>query len=182
MMSSLNSEATAIGATTCSPLVRLTATPLPWLPSCGLTTTGRPISCAATQASSASSTGGRAAPATPAACSRSWSVPCPGRSIRRWRWCGRFRRPECAAACCPSRTAPGCPRSGGDRECRAPRRPGRWRRLTGAEADVLVEFAQASQRGGRGRRACRRARPGRVLCASSKARRPTASSVYSTTT
>ena len=42
---------------TCSRVVRLVATPRPWLPSCGLTTTGTPISHAACQASSASSTG-----------------------------------------------------------------------------------------------------------------------------
>ena len=107
----------------------LTATPLPWLPSCGLTTTGQPISQAAAQASSASV----------------------DRPADRHRHAGRAQQLlgqflvlrdrfgdgagavrlgglDAALACCPSRTAPGCPRSGAGRECRARRRPGRWRR------------------------------------------------------
>ena len=58
----------------------LTVTPLPWLPSCGLITTGRPISCATVQASSALSTGRPQGTGTPAARSRvlvrslSWAI------------------------------------------------------------------------------------------------------------
>ena len=47
-----------------------TVTPLPWLPSCGLTTTGRPTSSATFQASSTSVTGRPSGTGTPAACSR----------------------------------------------------------------------------------------------------------------
>lgn len=46
---------------------RLTVTPLPWLPSSGLTTTGRAISCAAVHASSALCTGRPSGTGTPAA-------------------------------------------------------------------------------------------------------------------
>jgi hypothetical protein len=114
-------------------LVMLTVTPLPWLPSCGLTTTGS-RSPAAAQASSASSTGRPCGTGTPAACSSAWSGPCPGRWIRRWRWCVDFGGLDAALLGCPSRTAPGCPRSGGGRECRAPRRRARWRRCWGRGA------------------------------------------------
>ncbi|MNT16705.1 hypothetical protein D3C72_1518210 [compost metagenome] len=48
----------------------MTTTPLPWLPSCGLTTTGRPTSWATAQASSTSTTGRPMGTGTPAACSR----------------------------------------------------------------------------------------------------------------
>ena len=47
-----------------------TVTPLPWLPSWGLTTTGRPTSSATFQASSTSATGRPSGTGTPAACSR----------------------------------------------------------------------------------------------------------------
>ena len=50
---------------TCSRVVRLVATPRPWLPSRGLTTTGTPISSAAAQASSASVTGRPSGTGTP---------------------------------------------------------------------------------------------------------------------
>ncbi len=51
----------------CSRSVMLTVTPLPWLPSRGFTTTGRPMSCATAQASSALSTGWPQGTGTPAA-------------------------------------------------------------------------------------------------------------------
>ena len=54
----------------CSREATLTVTPLPWLPSSGLTTTGRPISSASSQASSTVSTGAPMGTGTPADCSR----------------------------------------------------------------------------------------------------------------
>jgi hypothetical protein len=75
----------------------------------------------------------------------SCSVPCPGRWIRRRRWCGRFRRPGCGAAAAPAElhhAAFGQPAVGnvarhGGIDDRAGAR---------AEAHVLVELAQAVQR------------------------------------
>ena len=43
-MCSLSCRAASKARTTCSRVVRLVATPRPWFPSCGLTTTGTPIS------------------------------------------------------------------------------------------------------------------------------------------
>ena len=68
MMSSRNSSALLKPSITSSRVFKFTATPLPWLPSRGLMTTGKPISCAATQASSASNTGRPMGTGTPAAC------------------------------------------------------------------------------------------------------------------
>ena len=116
-------------------VVMLTVTPLPWLPSCGLTTTGRPISCAAAQASSASLTG----------------------AAQRHRHAGgveqllgqflvlRDRLGDAAGAVdfggldaallgSPSRTAPGCRWSGGGTGCRAPPRHRRSSRCSGRGA------------------------------------------------
>ena len=64
----------------CSRVATFTVTPLPWLPSSGLTTTGRPISFAATQASYGLLTGRPWGTGTPAASSRrllrslSWAI------------------------------------------------------------------------------------------------------------
>src|SRR5471032_1185514 len=69
MMSSRNSLAVWKALVRCSLVITLTVTPLPWLPSFGLTTTGRPISSAAAQASSASDTVRPFGTGTPAACS-----------------------------------------------------------------------------------------------------------------
>ena len=99
--------ASSYALTTCSRVVRFVATPRPWLPYCGLTTTGTPISWAASQASSASSRGGRPARARRRFAAAAESAPCPGRSTRRWRWCGRSRRSRSAAAASRSRAARG---------------------------------------------------------------------------
>ena len=50
----------------------------------------------------------RAAPARRRPAAAPWSGPCPARSTRPRRWCGRLRPPGCGAAWSPSRTAPGC--------------------------------------------------------------------------
>ena len=66
----------------------LTVTPLPWLPSCGLTTTGRPISLRGRPGVvGVCRPAGPAAPARRPRAAAAWSGPCPARSTRRRRWC-----------------------------------------------------------------------------------------------
>ena len=90
-----------------------TVTPLPWLPSCGLTTTGRPISCAMAHASSRLPAGRPKGTGTPAARSRfllrslSWAmlsdtalVPSTSAAqMRRW----RAPQPSCTSEPCVRR-------------------------------------------------------------------------------
>ena len=84
-------------------------TPRPWLASEGLTTTGRPMSSAASQASSALAHHLAFGHRHAAACEqRLGQVLVAGDAIRRWRWCGRSRRSRCGAGWRRSRAAPGC--------------------------------------------------------------------------
>ena len=95
-------SATAQAASTSACVRRSSETPRPWLPSVGLTTTGRPMSCAASQASAGLAATWPSGTGTPTAPEQaSWSGPCRWRCLRRWRWCRsvsavqmrRWRRP-----------------------------------------------------------------------------------------
>ena len=140
---------------------RFVATPRPWLPSCGLTTTGRPISSAAAQASSASvdrpSLGHRHA-------------------HRLQQHAGQFlvlgdlfgdgagaiglggQDPPLPRRRSP--TAPGCRHSAGGRECRRAAAASTIARVLGPRQTSSAKLAQAGELGRSRRRAGRRWPPG----------------------
>ena len=169
-------------AATCSRVVRLVATPRPWLPYCGLTTTGTPISSAAAQASSASATGRPSGTGTPTACSSvrvsclSWAIASAMalvRSVsavqmRRWwtPWPSCTRLPSFEPAH-GNAALPGGPDDG--RRC-----SGRGGRRGPARAAAAAR--RPGRTAGRARAARQRSR------AASRQARPSASSSYSTTT
>lgn len=164
----------------CSFDITLTVTPLPWLPSFGLTTTGRPISCAAAQASSASSTVRPIGTGTPAACSSflvsslSCAIDSPMALVVSISaaWMRRWREPQPNITMLPSVRR----RIGMSRAMAAltmapvlgPRRTSSSRSRNSFSAPVRSNGVSASAALIR-------------LCASVIARRPTASSLYSTT-
>ena len=159
----------------------LTVTPLPWLPSWGLTTTGRPTSSATAQASSTSLTGRPMGTGTPAACSRrlvrslSWAMVSATELVwstsAAWNLRALEPQPSCtrlpavrrrkgmprARAALTSEPVEGPTRSSSSSSCRA------W---MAALASKAVSFSAAWI----------------SSSASAMARLPTASSVYSTTT
>ena len=181
MMSSPNSEAVAKAALSCSCVVMLTTTPLPWLPSWGLTTTGRPTSWATSQASSTSLTGRPSGTGTPAACSRrlvrslSWAMDSATALV--WSssaaWMRRALEPQ------PSCTS----------EPEVRRRMGMPRATAASTMEPVEGPMRSSSSSSRSWATTLSASKGvsaRADCSSSPAcsmaRRPTASSVYSTTT